>query len=280
MFMPNLLRIFIQYCLPQHLLSRCVGLLANCRWHWFKTWAIKRLIRKYHVDLNEAASENLADYPTFNAFFTRQLKPHLRPIASGDKVVVSPADSIVSQVGQIKDGLIFQAKNFYYSVESLLTNYVTDDFSGGHFATFYLAPRNYHRVHMPVAGILRETVYVPGNLFSVNQLTTDSVPNLFARNERLVCIFDTEFGRMAVVLVGAMLVGQIRAVWPQDFHPKKILHKTDFVNINLAKGAELGHFLMGSTAIVLFDKPNIQWQNNIAAESVVKFGEAVALFEV
>lgn len=275
--MPDFLRVFIQYCLPQHVFSRFVGVLANCRWVWFKTWAIKRLIRKYHVDLSEALSENLDDYPTFNHFFTRRLKPHLRPIAFGDQVVVSPADGIVSQVGDIQNGFIFQAKKFNYTVQSLLgDSAMASKFLGGRFATFYLAPRNYHRVHMPLTGTLRETIYVPGQLFSVNQLTTTSVPNLFARNERLVCLFDTALGPMVVVLVGAMLVGQMRTVWSQNFHPRKICHKTDWNDIILQKGEELGYFLMGSTVIVLFTNRMVEWQETIFPAATIKMGEIIA----
>lgn len=275
--MPDFLCVFIQYCLPQHMFSRFVGILANCRWVWFKTWAIKRLIRKHHVDLSEALSENLADYPTFNHFFTRRLKPHLRPIAVGDQVAVSPADGIVSQAGEIQDGFIFQAKKFNYTVQSLLGNSaMASKFLGGRFATFYLAPRNYHRVHMPLTGTLRETIYIPGRLFSVDQLTTASVPNLFARNERLVCLFDTVLGPMAVVLVGAMCVGQMRAVWAQNFHPRKICHKTEWSGVTLQKGEELGYFLMGSTVIVLFANTAIEWQKTICPKAPIKMGEIIA----
>ena len=209
------LHVLLQYCAPQKTLSRFVGILANCRWVWFKNWAIKRLIRKYHVDKSEALLENLDDYPTFNSFFTRRLKPELRPIAAGDKTIISPVDGCISQIGKIDGDTIFQAKKFHFSTTSLLGGSIEDAqlFHQGQFATVYLAPRDYHRVHMPLTGTLIKSTYIPGQLFSVNQFTTQSVPNLFARNERLYCLFETAAGPMAVILAGAMLVSSIKTVW-------------------------------------------------------------------
>lgn len=258
--------VLLQYCCPKHFVSRCVGILANCRWVWFKNWAIKRLIRKHHVDVSEAVSNQLSDYPSFNHFFTRHLKPECRPIAAGPNTMASPADSTVSQTGRIENGTLLQAKNFFFSAETLLGGSAdrAKIFQQGSFTTFYLAPRNYHRVHMPITGTLRETIYIPGSLFSVNPLTTSSVPHLFARNERLVCIFDTAFGEMAVVLVGAMLVGKIKTAW--DNQQSQVI---------LQKGDELGYFEMGSTVIVLCANPHVQW--SIQANDDVKMGEAVAV---
>lgn len=269
--------IFIQYCCPQHLLSRLTGILAECRWKWFKNWAIKRLIRKYQVNLSEALSENIADYPTFNSFFTRQLKPELRPIASGAMEIASPADGCISQIGQIQQQTILQAKGFSFTTTQLLGGAETLAYSflNGHFATFYLAPRDYHRVHMPLAGTLRTTIYIPGQLFSVNQVTAQAVPNLFARNERLVCLFDTENGLMAVILVGAMLVGSIQTVWPMPKFTRKIATQHYSNGLHLARGAELGHFRMGSTVIVLFGKDQICWLEALKENGVVKMGECI-----
>ncbi|MDX1900472.1 MAG: archaetidylserine decarboxylase [Gammaproteobacteria bacterium] len=278
--MPNNFNVFLQYCCPKHLASRFVGVLANCRWIWFKNWAIKRLIRKHHIDVSEAISDRLTDYPSFNHFFTRHLKPELRPIAKGENTIVSPVDGTVSQSGKIEKGVIFQAKNFFFSVETLLggSSERANRFQQGSFTTFYLAPRNYHRVHIPMTGTLRKTIYIPGSLFSVNPLTTMSVPNLFARNERLVCLFDTVAGEMAVILVGAMLVGKMKTVWCDTYDTKKISTHTFSEKIILQKGDELGHFEMGSTVIVLFSNPHIQWDKNIIAECDVKIGESVAVF--
>jgi phosphatidylserine decarboxylase len=266
--------VLIQYFCPQHLLTKITGVLAECRWTWFKTWAIKRLIRKYHVNLSEAISENIDEYPTFNSFFTRHLKPELRPIALGEKQIACPADGCVSQLGDIKDDAIFQAKGFDYSATMLLggSAQLAQSFKGGKFATVYLAPKDYHRVHMPLRGNLQQTIYIPGDLFSVNQTTARFVPNLFARNERLVCIFETEVGLMAVILVGAMLVGSIRTVWPMPAFSKKIHIQTYPNPIVLEKGAELGHFIMGSTVIVLFGKNKAEWMSQLGELSIVKMG--------
>ncbi|EKD53672.1 MAG: hypothetical protein ACD_60C00162G0027 [uncultured bacterium] len=280
-FIIILMKIFIQYCCPQHILSRLAGRLAECRSVWFKNWAIKRLIRKYQVNVHEALLENIADYPTFNSFFIRQLKPALRPLAKEEEVITSPVDGYVSQIGRIKEQAIFQAKKFYFDTSTLLGGFekLACLFTNGHFATFYLAPHNYHRVHMPLAGTLRKTIYIPGKLFSVNAETTQKVPQLFTRNERLVCLFDTAVGPMAMVLVGAMLVGHIETVWPMPPRSKKIAVQDYLETIYLEKGAELGYFKMGSTVIVLFAKDQIEWENRLTETltetSTVKMGEAI-----
>ncbi len=278
--MQDAFRTLLQYCLPQHLLSRAVGIIANCQWRWFKNWAIRRLIRKYHVDIHDAASTCLDDYPSFNHFFTRQLKPNARPIATEPHSIVSPADGTVSQCGKIQTGTLFQAKNFYFNTEKLLggaTDYAKL-FNTGSFATFYLAPRDYHRVHMPFDGTLTATIYIPGKLFSVNPLTTASVPELFARNERLVCLFETTAGPMAVILVGAMLVGQMQTVWDPAPYAKEITIKQT-EKIFLKKGAELGHFKMGSTVIILFGSNDAKWQSTLQPNSCVKMGEQIGMLE-
>lgn len=271
------LNIWIQYCVPQHTLSRLTGLLGECRWKWFKNWAIKRLIRKYHVNLSEAVSTNLDDYPNFNSFFTRHLKPELRPIAKDPNHLVSPADGCISQIGHIDKDRIFQAKNYHYSLTTLLggSPELANFFNNGNFATIYLAPKDYHRVHMPFAGTLKETIYIPGQLFSVNQYTTSAVPNLFARNERLVCIFDTTAGPMAVILVGAMLVGNIQTVWPMPNPSKKITTQHYQNGIHLERGAELGFFKMGSTVIVLFAKDKMEWLATLQANNTVQMGQSL-----
>jgi phosphatidylserine decarboxylase len=276
--MPKPFNVLIQYCCPQHLLTKAAGLLAECRWIWFKNWAIKRLIRKYHVNASEALSENLADYATFNSFFTRKLKPELRPIAAGAEQIASPADGCVSQIGNIKEDTLFQAKGFYYSANTLLggSEERARSFYNGKFATIYLAPKDYHRVHIPLSGTLRETIYIPGELFSVNQYTARAVPNLFARNERLVCLFDTEAGPMAVILVGAMLVGHIETAWPmKPAVGKKISTERYSSPIHLKKGEELGLFKMGSTVIMLFGKDQIAWNPALQENSVVKMGAEI-----
>jgi phosphatidylserine decarboxylase len=269
--------VLVQYCCPQHKLSRFVGWIAECRFKWFKNWAIKRLIRKYHVNLSEALSENLDDYPSFNSFFTRQLKPDVRPIAAGSTTISSPADGCVSQIGKINNDVILQAKNFNYTTTSLLGGAQTlaQKFENGRFATIYLAPKDYHRVHMPIFGKLLETTYIPGKLFSVNQITTETVPSLFSRNERLVCLFETAVGPVAIILIGAMLVGNIQTVWPMQYPKNEITTERYTNGVVLERGAELGLFKMGSTVIMLFPKDSIEWLDTLQENSVVRVGEKI-----
>jgi phosphatidylserine decarboxylase len=276
-------RLFIlsQYLLPHHLLSRLIGCAAECRANWFKSRLINWFAKRYQVDMSEAAVEQLDSYAHFNAFFTRALKEGARPLDSGVGAVLCPADGAVSQLGKIEHGRIFQAKGHSFSVLELLggDSERAAEFMGGEFATVYLSPKDYHRVHMPLAGTLREMVYVPGRLFSVNQTTAENVPELFARNERAVCIFDTERGPMAVVLVGAMIVASIETVWAGLVTPPKRELKTSRYDaaarapIELAKGAELGRFKLGSTAIVLFGPEQVQWAAELGAGSPVRMGQ-------
>ncbi len=209
-------RLFIlaQHLLPHHLLSRLIGGFAECRVPWFKNLLTRWFVRHYDVDMRQAQVEDPTAYENFNAFFTRALKPGARPLPAAADVVVSPSDGAISQLGRIEHGRIFQAKGHSYSLLELLggDGLRAAPFMGGHFATIYLSPKDYHRVHMPLTGTLKEMVYVPGRIFSVNQLTAENVPELFARNERVVCIFDTAVGQ-AVILVGAMIVASIETVW-------------------------------------------------------------------
>ena len=211
----------LQYLIPQHLLSRLVGTLAASEIRWIKNPFINWFRQRYGVDMSEAADSEPTNYPSFNAFFTRALKPGSRPIDASPNAIISPADGAISQLGTITGDRIFQAKGQNYTTTELLGG---DDkmaalFADGLFATVYLSPRDYHRVHMPVAGKLLRTIYVPGDLFSVNQATAAHVPSLFARNERLVCLFETDFGPMALVLVGAMIVAGIETVWAGQIAP-------------------------------------------------------------
>ncbi|VFT10223.1 phosphatidylserine decarboxylase [Pseudomonas aeruginosa] len=266
-------RLFIcsQYLLPHHLLSRLIGFAADCRATWFKDRLIAWFARRYQVDMREAQVEDLQAYEHFNAFFTRALKDGARPLAQEPGAVLCPADGAISQLGPIEHGRIFQAKGHSYSLAELLGGdaELAAPFMGGDFATVYLSPRDYHRVHMPLAGTLREMVYVPGRLFSVNQTTAENVPELFARNERVVCLFDTERGPMAVVLVGAMIVASIETVWAGLVTPPKRELKTFRYDeaarapIRLEKGAELGRFKLGSTAIVLFGPQQVAFNDGL-----------------
>ncbi|MEH6577529.1 MAG: archaetidylserine decarboxylase [Amphritea sp.] len=280
--MKDNLFILLQHLLPQHLLSRLVGRLADSRTSWIKSTFIKWFAKRYQVNMAEAQIENLDHYPSFNEFFTRELKPGVRPLA--DSNVVSPADGAISQIGAIDYGRIFQAKGRGYGLTTLLGGYtdLAEPFINGRFATIYLSPKDYHRVHMPVTGTLRETIYIPGDLYSVNQTTAEGVDNLFARNERMIAMFDTEYGPMAMVLVGAMVVAGIETVWagqvaPQQNKPWRIEHNPKPVEpVILEKGQEMGRFKLGSTVILLFGKEAIEWSDTLQANSPVQLGEAMS----
>jgi phosphatidylserine decarboxylase len=268
-------RLFLQAqrVVPQHQLSRVVGKVAASENPIVKNIVIQAFKSKYDIDLSIAEQNNPLQYKSFNEFFTRALKQGVRQIDSDSRSIVSPADGTISQIGQITDGEVFQAKGQSFSVEQLVGDpQLAAPFKQGQFATVYLSPRDYHRVHMPFAGTLTETLYVPGELFSVNQVTAENVPNLFARNERMVCLFDTEIGRMAVVLVGAMIVAGIETVATGKVKPNGRLDLQQH-HLELQKGDELGRFYLGSTAIILFEPNTMAWDQQFKAESVVVMGE-------
>ena len=271
--------ITFQHIVPQHLLSRGVGRLAASENTFVKNTFIKNFAAKYQVNMAEALEENPLAYKSFNDFFTRALKPNARPIASDSKAIISPADGAISQIGAITADKIFQAKGHDYSVTTLLggNEQRAAAFVGGQFATVYLSPKDYHRVHMPFMGKLTQMIYVPGDLFSVNTTTAENVPNLFARNERVVCLFDTEVGQMAVVLVGAMIVAGIATAWAGNLAPqgKNVITTNYDGSITLKKGDELGCFYLGSTAIVLFGANVMQWRDGLSATNPVRMGEAM-----
>jgi phosphatidylserine decarboxylase len=273
--------IFLQYLLPHHALSRLTGKFAEGR--FAKNLLISLFISRYQVDLSDAENEDPEAFESFNAFFTRALKPAARPINDLPGAIVCPADGAISELGAIEEDRILQAKGRDYTVGQLLSDpELADSFTGGSFATVYLSPRDYHRVHMPTAGKLLRTIYVPGKLFSVNRTTADSVPDLFARNERLVCLFETANGLMGLVLVGAMIVAGIETVWSGQIcpGPNKARKLTDFSQhsppIELAKGAEMGRFKLGSTAIVLFEPNAVILDSALQADSPVRMGEHLA----
>ena len=274
--------IFFQYLVPQHLLSRVTGALADLRHPiGLKNWVIKRFIAHFKVNMDEAEEPNPEAYANFNAFFTRVLTEGARPIA--EDAVVCPADGAISQLGVIKQGRIFQAKGQWYTTEELLGGDTARAalFDEGQFATIYLSPRDYHRVHMPLAGKLTATTYIPGKLFSVNGVTAENVERLFARNERLVCYFDTDLGPMALILVGAMVVAGIETVWSGQVAPPTSGPSTlDFAHlpdeVNLGKGDEMGRFKLGSTAILLFPKGAIEWDERYVAGTATRLGESLA----
>jgi phosphatidylserine decarboxylase len=274
------LNILLQYLVPQHALTWLAGWLSNCRWKWVKNWEIRYFINRYSVDIQQAQLTSIDDYPTFNSFFTRLLKPGLRPIVQDKDAIACPADGGISQLGKITDDVLLQAKGFDFKLQNLLGGSPEHarTFANGNFATIYLAPKDYHRVHMPMRGTLRETIFIPGDLFSVNQNTVCHVPNLFARNERLVSLFETQVGPMAVILVGAMLVGSINTVWKDTLVYRKIhIEKyTGDTAITLERGAEMGHFKMGSTVIILFPQGKVSWSSDLKENSPVYMGTAIA----
>ncbi|MBN7795563.1 archaetidylserine decarboxylase [Parahaliea mediterranea] len=274
--------ILLQHLVPQQLLSRAVGALARARHpRWLKNWVIRRFVNRFRVDLSEAEEPNPEAYATFNDFFTRPLREGARPLADAD--IVCPADGRISQIGDIAEHSIFQAKGRSYSTWSLLGGDEgwAERFRNGSFATIYLSPRDYHRVHMPLAGKLLASRYIPGELFSVNAVTAGGVEHLFARNERLVCYFDTEAGPMAMVLVGAMIVAGIETVWEGQVAPppRRILHR-DFsvapAPVALGKGEEMGRFKLGSTVILLFPEGAMAWDERYAAGTPTRLGESLA----
>ena len=270
-----------QYILPHHVLSRMMSKLTHCENKAWKTLFIKQIIRHYGVNMDEAQEPDIDAYKSFNHFFTRTLKPGIRPLTTEANAVACPADGAVSQAGAITDGEIFQAKGKSYTATDLLGGSIerAEPFNNGVFTTIYLSPKDYHRLHMPLTGTLREMVHVPGRLFSVNTATTNSVPGLFARNERVVALFDTEVGPMALVLVGAIFVSSIETVWHGVVTPPSIrsVQSWDYRENapTLKIGEEMGRFNMGSTIIVLFGNNKVQWDSGFKANKIVKLGELI-----
>ena len=283
--MDKLLFVFFQYIIPKHLLSRLVGMLARSEVSFIKNNFIKLFIKLYDINMKEACDENIDSYISFNEFFSRRLKAGSRIIDQGIKSVVSPVDGVISQIGLIKKGRIIQAKGKYFNLFQFLggDKNLFDEFKSGLFATIYLSPKDYHRVHMPFEGKLRQMIYIPGQLFSVNPTTANSINNLFAKNERLVCIFDTVFGPMAVVLIGALIVSGIHVKWENKIINKKKIQKYIYPTfgkdqVKLNKGEELGKFMLGSTVVVCFPQNKITWLKNLSNNSFVKMGEIIGSF--
>lgn len=265
-----------QNFIPQNHISVWVGRLAQSKRPYLAKPIIYAFSKSYHIRLDEYQYTKLGDYANFNDFFTRALKDGVRPIDPDPHSIVCPADGTISQIGYIKDGQIIQAKGRTYSAAQLLADF--DDGKAcqdGAFATVYLSPSNYHRVHMPFDGTLVETRYIPGDLFSVNRATAQHIPDLFARNERLVCVFDTNFGRAFVVLVGAMIVAGIECVATGKLQRSPYIQKQSH-QLFLQKGAELGRFYLGSTAIIALPKSaNITWQDNKTSDQTVVMGQTL-----
>jgi len=271
----------LTYILPHRLLSWGARQLAYSDRPWLKQWLIDTAIRRFEVDLSEAAKSNPADYPTFNAFFTRALKPDVRTPAPEPDALLMPADGRISQCGVIEDGRIFQAKGQAFTAAELLGDtQAALDYHNGLFATIYLSPRDYHRVHMPWTGRLLKTVHIPGRLFSVGPPAVQQVPKLFARNERLVCHFETDVGPMVVVMVGALLVSGVETVWSGEEIPDygQQIQSRDWQldNIHLQRFEEMARFNYGSTVIVLLPPGVAELAPGLEAEIPVKLGQTLA----
>jgi phosphatidylserine decarboxylase len=271
--------ILLQHILPQHALTRLAGALAASERPWVRERLIRRFAAAYGVDMAEAA-RGLGEFASFNDFFTRELKPGARKLADSDAFILSPADGAVSQLGTMRQGRIVQAKGRDFTAAEILGHgpEAAARFEGGTFITIYLSPKDYHRVHMPAEGQLRSSVYVPGDLFSVNSATAEGVDRLFARNERLACLFDGPDGSFASVMVGAMIVAGIDTVWPHRFagHASEPVRE-DFADraVTLSAGAEMGRFYLGSTVVLLFEPGRVEWLEELKAGDPLRMGQAI-----
>jgi phosphatidylserine decarboxylase len=277
----------LQHLLPQHGISRLVLRATRSRNVAFKNALIRLFVRGFRPDMSDAIETEPTAYASFNEFFTRALRPDARPLDMDSRAIVSPVDGTVSEAGTLSADRLLQAKGHEYSLRALLAGNAAWErtFAGGTFATIYLAPYNYHRIHMPLAGELRESFYVPGRLFSVNNTTARLVPGLFSRNERVFCGFDAGGLPWAIILVGALNVGSMATVWHGDVTPRRhrevtALPVTDVLaDTTLAKGAEMARFNMGSTVILLLPPGAARWQDSLAAGRVLRMGERIGTLQ-
>ena len=276
----NSVKVNLQYFLPKHILTRAVGFLAAAKLGKATNYAVKLFINAYKVNMDEADGE-IEDFATFNDFFSRALQKGARPIDAAADSIVFPADGKISQFGDLCGDFQLQAKDHYFTTAALLGSH--DDakaFTDGKFITVYLSPQDYHRVHIPLTGKLLKMTYIPGELFSVNPLYTANIPELFSRNERVVCLFETAIGKMAVVFVGAAIVRSIVTAWAGTVAPAskaEISTETyEKQNISFAKGDEIGKFMMGSTVICLFEKNKIEFADGLECEQITRVGQKMA----
>ncbi len=279
MTVPDRFTVLLQYLYPKRVLTVLAGVFARARLGGFTTWAVRRFAARYGVNMAEAEHPDLASYPTFNDFFTRPLKAGARPLA--DAAFLCPVDGAISQFGAIERDSIFQAKGHSYTTRALLGGdaALATRFEHGSFATLYLSPKDYHRIHMPCAGRLMRMIYVPGELFSVNPVTARGVPGLFARNERVVCVFEGDAGPFVLVLVGATIVGSMATVWHGVVNPPRTRGIREWryegQTIELAKGAEMGRFLLGSTVVLLFPQDTLRFNPDWQPAGAIRMGEAM-----
>ena len=274
------LAVIPQYLMPKLAMTRLAGRVASAEWGAVTTWVIQRFVKRYKVNMSEAAHADPAHYKSFNEFFTRPLKDDARPLSNS--TWVCPVDGAISQCGAIERDQIFQAKGHQYSTRALVGGDadLAAPFQNGQFATLYLSPRDYHRIHMPISGKLLRMIHVPGDLFSVNPTTARGVPGLFARNERVVCEFETEKGPMVLVLVGATIVGSMATVWHGEVNPPRPgtirEWRYDTQDVRLQKGEEMGRFLLGSTVVMLFPANSIQFPADWTSTRPLQMGESMS----
>lgn len=279
-YVPDRLAVLPQYLLPKQALTAFAGHVAQGRRGARTTRLIRWFVGKYGVDMSEAAQPDVAGYPSFNEFFTRALKPGVRPLAAAD--LICPVDGAISQFGAIERDQILQAKGHHYSTTALVggDRTLAAQFENGHFATLYLSPKDYHRIHMPCDGRLRRMIYVPGALFSVNPTTARGVPGLFARNERVVCVFDSARGPFILTLVGATIVGSMATVWHGVVNPPRAGAVREWTyddrEVSLKRGDEMGRFLLGSTVVMLFPAAPLRFNADWAPGRAIRLGEAMA----
>ena len=275
-----------QYLLPKQALTQFAGFVASRERGWVTTEIIRRFVAKYRVNMDEALDSNIASYLTFNDFFTRALKPGARPLAKAG--LVCPVDGAISQFGAIKHDQLLQAKGHNYSTTAMVggDNALAAQYQNGSFATIYLSPKDYHRIHMPCDGRLTRMIYVPGDLFSVNPVTARGVPGLFARNERVVCVFESPRGPFVLTLVGATIVGSMATVWHGVVNPPRgkvvrewLYPASGQSEVVLKQGEEMGRFLLGSTVVLLFPKEPLQFNPAWTPGGAVRLGEAMATYQ-
>ena len=276
-------KVAFQYIMPQLYLTQLAGWFAQQKWGAVTHFVIKAFAKKYNVDMSEAKKENFSDYESFNQFFIRELKDDARKINENPTALCLPADGRVSQIGHIDDDRLLQAKGHFFSLSDLLAGdeELVNTFKNGEFATIYLSPRDYHRVHMPCDASLRKMIYVPGDLFSVNPFLAEHVPNLFARNERVICVFDTAFGPMVQILVGATITASMSTVWAGVINPPrtgevKVWTYQGDSAIKLTKGQEMGAFQLGSTVINLFPANSVALADHLEVDVPVRMGAILA----
>ncbi len=276
------IKILPMYCLPKHGLSALIYRLTRIKHKPWKNFVIRTFVKLYKVDMNQAIWTNVEDYSSFNAFFIRNLKPDARSWQKENSLILSPVDGAVSQIGKINNDKLIQAKGIDYSLSRLLANdeNAVERFKGGNFTTLYLSPRDYHRIHMPVSGRLIKSIYVPGDLFPVNTASVRTVDQLFARNERFISLFETELGLMAQIMVGAIFVGSMETVFAGQITPSRHREITtkEYENnsVKLNQADEFGHFNMGSTVILIFEKNKLSWSDSLKENDSIQVGQILA----